>query len=192
MTEKLSCVDARGFMADALSADIPRPCAVLEAHLRDCPACRAEYDASLEVLGRLREAAGPDPAVPDELWETLERRLADQPQEAPRRMAAASDSQLGLALAQYAYIVLLGMGIWVALVMGQPLFTELAMKCRWLSDHWLILEYGLFILFFSLGGFVAILAAPILIHVETCATQDLPLWKRWYHAMAGTLRLMAC
>jgi len=192
MTENLSCVDARGFMVDALSADIPRPCAALEAHLQECPACRAEYDGSLELLGRLRATAGPDPAVPDELWETLERRLSDQPQEVPRRMAATSDSQLGLALAQYAYIVLLGMGIWVSLVMGQPLFTEAAMKCRWLSDNWLILEYGLFILFFSLGGFVAILAAPILIHVETCSTQDLPLWKRWYHAMAGTLRLMAC
>lgn len=192
MTEKLSCADARGFMADTLSVDVPRPCAVLEAHLRDCPNCRAEYDASLELLGRLRETAGPDPAVPDELWETLERRLADQPQEPPRRMVAASDSQLGLALAQYAYIVLVGMGIWVSLVMGQPLFTEVALKYRWLSDNWLILEYGLFILFFSLGGFVAILAAPILIHVETCPTQDLSLWKRWYHAMAGTLRLMAC
>lgn len=192
MIEKPSCTDIKGFMAEALSADVPRPCAVLDAHLRDCPACRAEYDASLALLGRLREAAGSDPVVPDALWNDIERRLDDQPQELPRRLAAASESQLGLALAQYAYIVLLGMGIWVSLAMGQPFFTEVAMKCQWLPDNWLVLEYGLFILFFSLGGFVAILAAPILIHAETGADQGLTVWRRWCHALTGTLRLMAC
>jgi len=192
MTEKPTCTEIKGFMAEALAADEPRPCPVLEAHLRDCPACRADYEESLAVLGSLRAERGPDPVVPDALWAGIEARLDHRPQETPRRPAAASDGHLGLALAQYAYVILLGIGLWVALVNGQPLFTEAALKCQCLPDNWLILEYGLFILFFALGGFVAILAAPILIHAEAGDGQSLPLWKRWLRQLTGTLRLMAC
>lgn len=46
----------------------------LAAHLQACAACRAEWGALQQVVAAVREV--PEPGVPAEFWEQLDRRLS--------------------------------------------------------------------------------------------------------------------
>ena len=62
--------------AYALHATEPDEVAIIEAHLAECPKCRAEVAAHLEVATLLGNSGGD---APDGLWD----RIADTLEEAP-------------------------------------------------------------------------------------------------------------
>jgi anti-sigma factor RsiW len=62
--------------AYALDAVSPDEDALVEAHVRDCPQCRAEVDEHRETAAML---AGADPIAPQGVWERIAATLEDQP-----------------------------------------------------------------------------------------------------------------
>jgi hypothetical protein len=110
----MRCETMRKRLSDLLDGALaPKERGRLEAHLRDCPACRA-YRADL-----VRLQAGPTVDLSPEYWAGFERRLASKLDsvEAGRRPAGAPGfPRRRLAWAAAGFLVLAAAGTYFALI----------------------------------------------------------------------------
>lgn len=190
MNGKIPCDEARWLMSEALSEFPPKPNDALLGHLAQCGECRDAYQELSSTLGDLKEASFETKKPTARLWETIEARLAETPQEQPRFIPVLSSRDV--LMAQYSYLVLLGSILFYALVHGQPLFLEVMSFYGISVSNWVLVEYGLLVLFLGLGGFTAMLAVPILVHAEFGKSQGKSLLSRLISMFSGNIRLIAC
>ncbi|MBF0501869.1 MAG: hypothetical protein HQM09_17155 [Candidatus Riflebacteria bacterium] len=191
MPGNISCDHAKWLMSEVFSTGISGDNDSLMRHLDACAACKREYEEISSSLTTIRSIRKIDP-VPSPLFEeALEKRIVDVQQESPVLLQIDLSTKQ-LLIAQYTYVTLLGIGLWISLAYGQPLFLQLTSWSGFSSPEWFSSEYGLFIFFFTFGGFSAILAVPILVHAcRGEISQNAWLFKifRFVH---GNLRMMAC
>jgi len=146
---------------------------VLQRHFEECSNCRGEYERLAQILGFLAEIPRENIQPSEEAWEALEKRVAATKQAVPEDRLwkdfrfdfhwIPKLSPRGILIVQYVYIVCLGIGVWLSLAFGQPLFLGFTQEYGFQSPGWLIEEFGIFLLFLLLGSFTAVIAAPILI-----------------------------
>jgi hypothetical protein len=194
------CRKAQEAMMDRLAADSSEGVGASDGglldHLNHCPDCRqllAELTATHELLAATRD---PLPVIPDQLWDRLTPQLAATPQEKHRAAPplASSGADSPPLLLQYTYLVVLGMTVWAGLVYGQPVFTAMLTNLGWNLPHWFLIEYGLFIVFFTTGGFFAILAAPILLAAtdgDQTGNAAGGFFRRLLRSLTGKLRVFS-
>jgi hypothetical protein len=146
----------------------------VSAHLEACPTCRAEFAelaALLAAMPRLPiEAAHPAPA----LWAALEHQLDTTPQwRRPLPEAAPALPNRWTLFAQYAYVTMLGVFWWACLTYAEPYLAELL--AAWgisVAGLPFAPEFTPFLVFLVAGGFLAVLAAPLLLESEGEAGAD--------------------
>ena len=188
------CQKAQEAIMELLAADNSAAREALKPHLEHCPACR-ELSVELTCLQNSlsAEAAGQVPKVPEALWNTLTHHIDHgairQEGTSPGEFVREGPS----LLFQYSYLVVLSMTLWVGLAFGQPVFTSLLSGVGIALPHWFLVEYGLFLVFFTSGGFFAILAAPILIRANRGdhSGQELNGWQRLWRRLATKLRVFS-
>jgi hypothetical protein len=112
----MRCETMRKRLSDLLDGVVaPGKKTRLEAHLRDCPACRT-YGADLV---RLQKEAGPTPDLSSEYWGGFEKRLGSKLDtvEAGRRSVDAPVSpRRKLAVAAVGFLALAAAGTYFALI----------------------------------------------------------------------------
>ncbi len=211
MSSNYQCDHARSLMSEAFSSELLISNLDLKRHLESCSSCQKEFDEILSALGEIEKIQIQNPVPPANLWDNLEKRILVTEQEKPSP-GLFDFSAKQLLIAQYSYITTLGIGLWLSLFYGQPVLNELVRSFGLPSPEWFFSEYTLFIIFFSFGGFSAIVAAPILVqaclsdgNIRNSGLWD-KLWKgfqpgepreggrmaRFFRLLHGNLRLFAC
>lgn len=211
MSSNFQCDRARSLMSEAFSSELLTSNLDLKRHLESCSSCKKEFDEILSALGEIERIQIQNPIPSANLWENLEKRIlvTEQEKSSPKWFDFSAKQ---LLIAQYSYITTLGIGLWLSLFCGQPVLNELVRSFGLPSPEWFFSEYTLFIIFFSFGGFSAIIAAPILVHsclsngnIRNSGLWD-NLWKgfrqgeiqegsrmaRFFRLLYGNLRLFAC
>lgn len=186
------CLKCHELIMENLSQETTKESSELLAHLEACPDCRSEF-RQLKELSFVVEAEGKaEPTVPPEVWKTIEDAIEEHPQIQLSPVSTEGFSERTTLMAQYTYLVVLGMTLWSLLVFGQPLFISFLQSIGVSVDHWLFQEYAFMIFFLSIGGFVAILSAPILIEGRASPGTELGPFQRLLRSFSGKLRLLAC
>jgi len=126
----MSCRRAEKRISDGLDGALsPGKRARLEAHLRECPACRATRDA----LVRLNEATGAPAERSEEYWAGFERRLQARLDLEPagrKAIGAPSPARRRLAWAAAGSVLLAAVAAaWFAFLRPEPVLTA-----SWLPD----------------------------------------------------------
>ncbi len=211
MSSNFPCDHARSLMSEAFSSELLISNHDLRTHLESCPSCKKEFEEILEALEGMEKIQIQNPVPSAGLWEKLEKQIIITEQEKPATSWFDLSSK-HLFISQYSYITTLGVGLWLSLLYGQPIFHEVIQGFGLPSPEWLFSEYTLFVIFFSLGGFSAIIAAPILVHsgngkgnnmnpgawgnfLGRLRRGEMPegSWMfRFYRLLYGNLRLFAC
>jgi hypothetical protein len=122
----MRCETMRKRLSDLLDgAASPKDKARLEAHLRDCPTCRA-YRAD---LARLQEQAGPAPERTPDYWAGFEKRLGSKLDSVEAGHPSANSPvfpRRKLAWAAVGFLVLAAAGTYLALIHRGPDAVETA------------------------------------------------------------------
>ncbi|NLI76842.1 MAG: zf-HC2 domain-containing protein [Candidatus Riflebacteria bacterium] len=135
------------------------------------------------------------------LWTAVERRVRQTPQEVPPRRASPAAAgepaepvplSLGWRLVNYSYLLVLAICLYAGLASWQPHFLEVAGLVGLPVDSWLVAEYGIFLLFYAVGGFTALLAAPLLIKGKDDPHPFVAWVGRQFGLLAGRMGVLAC
>lgn len=143
------------------SDEIP---AEIQQHLASCKLCNSEFENMSKAMTIIKEASIESIEVPDYLLNNIETML-DNTEQAMVHNPVSSGTRNRLMI-EYTYISILAISVWLTLALGQP------MAIAWLSTNGfelsepILREYGLFILFFLIGGFTALISSPLLIRQE--------------------------
>ncbi len=135
------------------------------------------------------------------LWTAVERRVRQTPQEVPPRRASpvapgepaeAVPLSLGWRLVNYSYLLVLAICLYAGLASCQPHFLEAAALLGLPVDSWLVADYGIFLLFYAVGGFSALLAAPLLIKGKDDPHPFVAWVGRQFGLLTGRMGVLAC
>lgn len=125
MNDPLSCEQAKNLIPLHSGGDLEdaQDQRFIEAHLENCPSCRAEYEAfrdQREVFSRLRNRSL-DPGFRKSFREDLRERLEDEPAPGPQKKTTSPTGDLfrkGFTPARAAAVLIIGLIISLA---GLPL-----------------------------------------------------------------------
>ncbi len=161
MNKKPECVELQSRLVEYFSdppGQIPEE---IESHLKQCATCRIEFEQTCHALELLKEnAAEPEP-VPEHLYAQLEAKIERCPQ--AYRPASQSTWQRNVLILQYSYLATMAVIIWFSLMLGQPLLNDWLVANDLLVSLPILAEYGIFILFFAVGGVFAAVSSPLII-----------------------------
>jgi hypothetical protein len=190
MNKKEKCLIIQSQMADYFGNQPERLPDDLAEHLKTCSDCKIEFDALSATLDQVKSIELTEEVVPDHLLSSIENQLDSTEQIRvfdPNFVWARNKLML-----QYAYLAGLAVTIWVSLLIGQPMFINWLTAQGLMINHQIFLDYGLFITFFGIGGFAALLSTPLLLgnnkKLDPPAKKN-GFFKRFF---SGNLRLFAC
>jgi hypothetical protein len=190
MNKKEKCLKIQSQMADYFGNQPERLPDDLAEHLKICSDCKVEFDALSATLDQVKAIEFAPEEVPAHLLDSIENQLDSTEQVGvfdPNFVWSRNRLML-----QYAYVAGLAVTIWISLLIGQPMFITWLKAQGLMINHHLFVDYGLFIMFFGIGGFAALLSTPLLLKnnkkLET-PTKKNGFIKRF---LSGNLRLFAC
>lgn len=153
----------------------------IKSHIETCETCKIEFQGMQQALTILNDNNMHAIDVPDHLLISIESQLEEVEQ--ARVHESIFSGTRNILMMEYTYISLLAITVWVALLLGQPLVVSWLQTYGLSSSEPILNDYGLFILFFIVGGFIALISSPLLIKME-CDTQtdsrSQSLFKRFF------------
>jgi anti-sigma factor RsiW len=177
MNTPLNCLQIQNALVEQVShpaREAPALMPEVTEHLQTCPACRAEF-AELSAMLATIDTVSVDSVQPaPELWTALECRLDTTTQcRTPRPETTPALPNRWTLFAQYAYVTTLGVFWWACLTYAEPYLAELL--SGWgisIAGLPFAPEFAPFLVFLAAGGFLAVLAAPLLLESEEEAGAD--------------------
>ena len=161
MNKKPECVELQSRLVEYFSDPPEQVPEEIECHLKNCEACRIEFEQTRHALELLKEDASAVAAVPEHLFAQIEERIEQCPQ--AFRPASKSTWQRNILILQYSYLATMAVIIWFSLMLGQPILNDWLIANELLVSLPLLAEYGIFILFFAVGGIFAAVSSPLII-----------------------------
>jgi len=162
MKKSPECVELQSCMLEYFSNPDDLLLKEIDKHLLKCAICKKEFEELKHTLTELeKSAADCSENVPDGLLASIEDRL-DSVEQVHRSEQSEIRVRSALML-QYSYLTLMSVIIWLTLLFAQPFLSEWLSHRSLLTAVPLIDEYGLFMVFFVIGGLFALLSSPILI-----------------------------
>lgn len=191
MKKNPECVELQSRMLEYFSNPDDSVRIEIELHSQNCEVCQKEFNELKLTLAELHNSASSDmTVVPEHLLSSIESNLDSTGQlQKPEQMVSRIRNTLML---QYSYLMFMSVVIWLTLLYAQPFMNDWLKNQSLLTAVPLIDEYGLFILFFAVGGLFAMLSSPLIIRTALKKGPDDNVEKFSFRSFTSGIRFFAC